>query len=106
LYCVLTKNGEPSHLLIYLIVVYLTTSDLCTIKLYLSVCVSTALADLGHFFSFLILYTVDKTLWKGDQPVARPLPAYRHACLGWDSNWRSQCSSERRQFMPQTARPL
>jgi hypothetical protein len=32
--------------------------------------------------------------------------AYRHPCLEWDSNPRSQRSSERRQFMPQTARPL
>jgi hypothetical protein len=26
--------------------------------------------------------------------------AHRHPCLEWDSNQRSQCSSERRQFMP------
>jgi hypothetical protein len=32
--------------------------------------------------------------------------ADRHPCLEYDSNPRSQCSSERRQFMPQTARPL
>jgi hypothetical protein len=29
--------------------------------------------------------------------------AHRHPCLDWDSNPRSQCSSRRRQFMPQTA---
>jgi hypothetical protein len=28
-----------------------------------------------------------------------------HSCLVWDSNPRSQCSSRRRQFMPQTSRP-
>jgi hypothetical protein len=28
------------------------------------------------FFSFLILYTVGRTPWTGDQPVARPLPAH------------------------------
>jgi hypothetical protein len=38
---------------------------------------STALLDLGRFFSFLILYTVGRTPWTGDQPVARPLPAHR-----------------------------
>jgi hypothetical protein len=49
------------------------------------------------FFSFLILYTVGRTPWMGDQPVARPLPThrtqtqnkrtpYRHPCLEWDSN--------------------
>jgi hypothetical protein len=32
------------------------------------------LLGLGRFFSFLILYTVSRTPWTGDQPVARPLP--------------------------------
>jgi hypothetical protein len=32
--------------------------------------------------------------------------AHRHPCLECDSNPRSLCSSGRRQFMPQTARPL
>jgi hypothetical protein len=41
---------------------------------------STALLlDLGRFFSFLILYTVGRTTWTRDQPVARPLPAHRTA---------------------------
>jgi hypothetical protein len=35
---------------------------------------------------FLILYTVCRTSWAGDQPVARPLPAHRHPCRKWDSN--------------------
>jgi hypothetical protein len=52
----------------------------------------------------------------GDQPVARPLPTHRttqihnkrktHSCLEWDSNPLSKSSRERRQFIPQTARPL
>jgi hypothetical protein len=29
------------------------------------------------FFSFLILFTVDRSPWTGDQPVARPLPTHR-----------------------------
>jgi hypothetical protein len=29
------------------------------------------------FFSFLILYTVGRTPWTGDQPVERPLPIHR-----------------------------
>jgi hypothetical protein len=33
----------------------------------------------GHFLSFVILYTVGRTSWTGDQPVARPLPIYRIA---------------------------
>jgi hypothetical protein len=35
------------------------------------------LLDLGCFFSFLILYTVGRTSWTGDQPVVRPLPTHR-----------------------------
>jgi hypothetical protein len=35
------------------------------------------LLGLGRFFSFLILYTVCRTPWTGDQPVARPLPTRR-----------------------------
>jgi hypothetical protein len=31
----------------------------------------------GHFFSVLILYTVGRTPWTGDQPVARLLPILR-----------------------------
>jgi hypothetical protein len=39
---------------------------------------STALCStLAAFFSLLIFYTVDRTLWTGDQPVARPLPTHR-----------------------------
>jgi hypothetical protein len=65
----------------------------------------TALVDLGRFLSFLILYAVGKTPWAGDQPVGRPLSThtttqtqnkntqYRHPCLEWDSNPRSQCGA-------------
>jgi hypothetical protein len=53
------------------------------------------------FFSFLILSTVGRTPWAGDQPYTRPLPThrttqtqnkriqYRHPWLEWDSNPRS-----------------
>jgi hypothetical protein len=37
-----------------------------------------SLLDLGRFFSFLILYTVGRTLWTGDQPVVRPLPTHNN----------------------------
>jgi hypothetical protein len=52
----------------------------------LSICVCTALVDLGRFSRFLDLYAVDRTPWKGDQPIARPLPkhrinAHRHPCF-------------------------
>jgi hypothetical protein len=68
------------------------------------------LLDLGRSFSFLFLYTVGRTPWTANQPVARPLPTHRtpqtqnkcihrHPCLEWNSNPRSRRSSERRQFM-------
>jgi hypothetical protein len=33
--------------------------------------------NFGRFFSFLILYTVGRTPWTGDQPVTRSLPTHR-----------------------------
>jgi hypothetical protein len=47
----------------------------------LSICLwlYSPLLDLGRFFSFLILYTVGRTPWTGDQPVAGPLPTHRTA---------------------------
>jgi hypothetical protein len=33
--------------------------------------------DLGHFFSFLILYTIFRAPWIGYQSVTRPLPTHR-----------------------------
>jgi hypothetical protein len=55
-------------------------------------------------------YTDGRTAWTSDQPVPRPLPTHRttqpqththrHPCLEWDSNPRSQRSSEQRKFMP------
>jgi hypothetical protein len=47
-------------------------------SIYLSIYGSAViLLDLGRCFSFLILYTVDRTPWAGDQPVERPLPTHR-----------------------------
>jgi hypothetical protein len=64
----------------------------------------------GLFFSSVIFfYTDGMTPWTSDRPVARPLPTQhkhrrkrtrKHPCLQWDSNLRSQRSSERKQFMP------
>jgi hypothetical protein len=50
-----------------------TRPKLSTISIY----GSTALVDLGRFFSFLILYTLGRIPWTRDQPVARPLPTQR-----------------------------
>jgi hypothetical protein len=61
-------------------------------------------------FQFFNLYTVGRTPWTGDQPVARPLRthrinAHRQPCLERDFCRRSQCSGGRG-LMPWTARPL
>jgi hypothetical protein len=60
-----------------------------------------------------LFYTDGRTPWRGDQPVARPLPThrttqtqnkhtYRYPCLEWDSNPRSsvQASEESSCFRP------
>jgi hypothetical protein len=54
------------------------------LSIYLSVCISIYLSValepllvLGRFFSSLILYTVCRTPWTGDQPVERPQPTHR-----------------------------
>jgi hypothetical protein len=75
--------------------VYITLCLL--IPFYLSIYGSTALVDLGRFFSFLNLYTVGETLWTGDQPVARPLPTHRTTQT---QNKRTQTSMPRVGFEP------
>jgi hypothetical protein len=55
-------------------------------------------------FNFLNIYTVGRTPWTGDQPIARPLPTHRLTQTQTtmpraDSSPRSQCSSRRRRFM-------
>jgi hypothetical protein len=35
------------------------------------------LLGFGCFFTYLVLYTVGRTPWTSDQPVARPLPKHR-----------------------------
>jgi hypothetical protein len=42
-----------------------------------SIWLCSPLLDLGRFFSFFILYTVSRTPWTGDQPVALPLSIHR-----------------------------
>jgi hypothetical protein len=48
------------------------------------------LLDVGSFFSFFIFYTVGRTPWGGDQPVAKPLPTHRRA---QEKNKRTQTST-------------
>jgi hypothetical protein len=55
------------------------------------------LLDLGRFFSFLVIYTLGRTPWTGDQPVARPLPTHRTTQT---QNKRTQTSMPRVGFEP------
>jgi hypothetical protein len=50
--------------------------------LCLSVCLSMdlqPLSTLAAFFQLINLYTVGRTPWTGDKPVARPLPTHRRS---------------------------
>jgi hypothetical protein len=65
---------------------------------YLSIYLSIHSFGPWPLFQFLNSCKIGRTLWAGDQPVARPLPthrinAHRHPCIEWDSNLRSQCSA-------------
>jgi hypothetical protein len=53
---------------------YLAPSGITHLSIYSS---KALLLSLGRFFSFLILYTVGRTPWMGDQPVARPKSTHR-----------------------------
>jgi hypothetical protein len=55
--------------------------------------------DLGRFFTSLILYTVGRIAWTGDQTVAKPLPAHRTAQT---QNKRTQTFMPRVGFGPTT----
>jgi hypothetical protein len=72
-------------------------------------CLYSPLLGPDRFFSFVILYTAGRILWT-DQPIKRPISAHRteqtqrHPYLEWDSSPRSQRSSGRRRFMPQTTK--
>jgi hypothetical protein len=52
---------------------------------------------LGHFFSFLIFYTIVRTPWTRDQPVVRQLPAHR---TEQTQNKRTQTSMPQVEFEP------
>jgi hypothetical protein len=60
-------------------------------------CPAALCCILAAFFSFFIFYTVDRTPWIGDQPVARPLPGHRTAQT---QNKRTQTSMPREEFEP------
>jgi hypothetical protein len=82
-------------------------------------CLYRPMLGLGLFFSFVsfffFLHTVG-LLWRVISPSQgrylhtgqhkHRINAHTYPCLEWDSNSQSQLSSERRQFLPQNARPL
>jgi hypothetical protein len=51
----------------------------------------------GRLFSFFIFYTIGRTPWTGDQPVARPLPTHRTTQT---QNKRTQTSMTGVEFEP------
>jgi hypothetical protein len=77
---------------------------------------STALVDLGRFFSFLIYTQSVGLLGLGISPSQgrylhteqhkHRINTHTHPCLEWNSNPWSQSSSGWRRFIPQTVRPL
>jgi hypothetical protein len=59
---------------------FLATIDICLFETdpkFLSIYGCTTLVDIHRFCNFLILCTVGRTPWTGDQPVARSLPTQR-----------------------------
>jgi hypothetical protein len=92
---------------------YLSTDIYLSIhpSIHLSIYGSTALVDLGRFFSFLIrVYTQFVRLlgreisqsqgrYLHTEQHKHRINAHRHTCLESDSNPLSRCSSGRRRFM-------
>jgi hypothetical protein len=67
-----------------------------TTDFYLSMAVQPFVGP-WPLFQFLDLYTVGRTPWTGDQPVSRPLPAYRTVQT---PNKRTQISMPQMGFEP------
>jgi hypothetical protein len=75
------RQQLKSHCILYFI-------DFIYLSIYLWL--YSLLLDLGRFLSFLILYTIGRIHWTGDQPVARPLLTEQHkqnkrkeTCMPW-----------------------
>jgi hypothetical protein len=81
------------------------------IEMYFFYWFYSSLWVLASYFQFHYHFTDGRTPWMWDQLVARPLLKHKtthtntkYPCLMWDPNPRSRLPSERRQYMPQTAR--
>jgi hypothetical protein len=77
------------------------------LSIYLSIYDSTALVDLGRYFSLLIYTQSVRLLGRGIRPsqgrylrTEQHTHTHRYPCLKLDSNPRSQCVSGRRRFKP------
>jgi hypothetical protein len=88
---------------------YLSVRPSARLSIYLSIYGSTS------FCWALVAFSVGLLGWGISSLQGRYLHtgqhkhrinAYRHLCLKWDLNQRSQCLSGRRQFIPQTSWPL
>jgi ABC-type polysaccharide transport system permease subunit len=69
------------------------------ILFFFSIWLYSPLLGLVCFFSFLILYTISRTPWTGDQLVTRPLPTHRTTQT---QNKSTQISITRVGFEPTT----
>jgi hypothetical protein len=118
----LSSHGTPSdirmnpkwtiYLPIYLPIhppilsIYIPTHPPTHIPIYVSINGSTALVDLGRFFSLLIYTQSIGLLGRGISPSQgrylhteqhkNRVNPHRHSCFDWDSNPQSQCSRKRR----------
>jgi hypothetical protein len=76
------------------------------LSIYLSICGSTALVYLDGLFSFLTHTLLGREMRRSEGRYLHTewhqhgINAHRLPCLGWDSTPLSQCSNERRRFMP------
>jgi hypothetical protein len=89
--------SELQWLTLFRVIIPVTES----IYLSISICqwLYSPLLGVGSFFGFLILYTVGRTPWTWDQPVARPLPIHRTIQT---QNKRTQTFMPRMGFEPTT----
>jgi hypothetical protein len=65
------------------------------VPIYIRLWRYSPLLSFGRFFNYLILYTVGRTPWTGDQSVTRPLPKHRTTQT---QNKRTQSSMPRVRF--------
>jgi hypothetical protein len=56
--------------------------------------------NLGHLFSFFILYAVGRAPWTQGRYLTQTQNKRTHPCLEWDPNPQSQRSSGRRRLIP------